>query len=93
MILVLALALWEVSILERIGQVRLSRSYEEWPRDLFAQFCFDCVPLDAAIIAEARNCNFNNDIFDEAITATAIMKDLPPITRDNAITHSRRVEI
>ncbi|HEX9004733.1 MAG TPA: PIN domain-containing protein [Blastocatellia bacterium] len=92
-ILIPAPALWEVSILERIGQIKLNTSYEEWTRDLFAHPCFDCVPLDVAIIAEARNCNFNNDIFDAAITATAIVKDLPLITRDNAITVSGLVEI
>lgn len=93
LILVPAPALWEVSILERIGQIKLNKPYEEWARDLFAHPCFDCVALDAAIIAEARNCNFNNDIFDSAITATAIVKDLPLITRDDAITASGRVEI
>ncbi len=93
LILIPAPALWEISILERTGQIRLSKSYEEWARELFALPCFDCVPLDAAIIAEARNCNFNNDIFDAAIVATAIVKDLPLITRDSAITASGMVDV
>lgn len=92
-ILIPAPALWEISILERTGQIRLSKSDEEWTRELFAQPCFDCAPLDATIIAEARNCNFNNDIFDAAIVATAIVKDLPLITRDSAITASGMVKI
>ena len=93
MILIPAPALWEISFLEKSGQIKLNQPYEEWARDLFAHPCFDCVPLDPAIIAEARHCNINNDIFDAAIIATARVKDLPLITRDNAITDSGLVEI
>lgn len=93
LILVPAPALWEVSVLERLGQITLNSSYREWARDLFNLPCFDCVPLDADIIAEARNCNVNQDIFDAAIVATAKLKDLPLITRDTAITDSGLVDI
>lgn len=55
--------------------------------------CFDCLPLDADIIAEARTYSFNNDMFDAAIVATAKLRDLPLITRDTAITDSGLVEI
>jgi PIN domain nuclease of toxin-antitoxin system len=92
-ILIPAPALWEVSILERVGHIRLNKPYDQWTRDLFSNPCFDCAVLDAEIIAEARQCNVNNDIFDAAIMATARVKDLPLITRDNAITNSGLVEI
>jgi len=93
LILVPAPALWEVSILEQTGNIKLTSPYEAWARDLFSHPCFDCVPLDARIIAEARNCKVNHDIFDAAIVATARVKDIPLITRDNAITNSGLVEI
>lgn len=93
LILIPAAALWEVSNLERSGRITLTQPYEEWTRELFANPCFDCVPLNAAIIAEARRCNINDDIFDAAIIATARVKGLPLITRDNAITNSGLVEI
>jgi PIN domain nuclease of toxin-antitoxin system len=51
------------------------------------------VPLDAEIITESRDYGFNDDIFDAAIVATAKLKDVPLITRDNAITNSGLVEI
>ncbi len=41
---------------------------------------------------ESRKHNFNRNIFDAAIVATAIVKDLPLITRDNAITYSGVIE-
>ncbi|MGH9840645.1 MAG: PIN domain-containing protein [Blastocatellia bacterium] len=79
--------------MEKSGHIRLDSPYEEWTRTLFSNPCFDCVPLDAQIIAEARDCNVNNDIFDAAIIATARVKDVPLITKDNAITDSGLVEI
>lgn len=93
LILVPPAALWELSDLERSGRIKLIQPYEEWARQLFTHPCFDCVPLDEAIIAEARSCNINDDIFDAAIVATARVKGLPLITRDNAITNSGLVEI
>jgi PIN domain nuclease of toxin-antitoxin system len=93
LILVPAPALWEVSILEQAGHIKLNQLFGEWLRDLLRKPCFDCTPLDADIIAEARTYSFNNDIFDAAIVATARLRDLPLITRDVAITHSGLVEI
>ena len=93
LILVPAPVLWEVSNLEKTGRIELRLPYEAWARELFAHPCFDCVPLDAAIIAEARNCNFNDDIFDAAIVATARVKGLPLISKDVAITQAGLVEV
>lgn len=92
-ILIPAPALWEVSILEQTGNIKLTKPYQEWSRDLFRHPCYDCVPLDAEIIAQARDCNINHDIFDAAIIATARIKDLPLITRDKAITDSGLVQV
>lgn len=93
LILIPAPALWEVSMLEQAGHIKLSHPFAEWLKDLLRKPCFDCVPLDAEIIEEARTYSFNNDIFDAAIVATAKLRDLPLITRDAAITNSGLVEI
>lgn len=93
LILIPAPALWEVSMLERAGHVKLNKPFEEWVRDLLRKSCYDCVSLDADTITEARTYSFNNDIFDAAIVATARLRDLPLITRDAAITDSGLVEI
>jgi PIN domain nuclease of toxin-antitoxin system len=92
-LLVPAPALWEVSMLEKVGQIKLSKPFGEWARDLFSRPSFECVPLDAEIISESRYYGFNDDIFDAAIVATAKLKDVPLITRDMAITASGLVEI
>lgn len=88
-----AVALWEVSNLERTGQIKLGQPFHQWLAELLAQPGFEVAPLDAEIVAEARNYGFNNDIFDAAIIATAKVKDLPLITRDTAIIDSGLVEV
>ncbi|HEX5085164.1 MAG TPA: PIN domain-containing protein [Blastocatellia bacterium] len=76
-ILIPAPALWEVSMLEQAGHIKLRKPFREWVRDLLRNPCFECTPLDAEIIIEARDYHFNNDIFDAAIVATARLRDLP----------------
>lgn len=88
-----ASAVWEISSLEKTGRIKLSLPYQDWMDGILAQPCFECVPLDAEIIAEARSYGFNDDIFDAAIVATARLKDVPLITKDVAITQSGLVEI
>ncbi len=86
-------ALWEVSNLEKARQIKLRQPFQKWLNELLTQKGFDVVPLDAEIIAESRNYGFNDDIFDAAIVATAKLKDVPLITRDNAIINSGLVDI
>lgn len=86
-------SLWEVSRLDHVGAIALHEPFEDWVDALSVQPCFEFVPLDERVIIESRRYNFNRDIFDAAIVATAIVKDLPLITRDNAITDSGVVEV
>lgn len=88
-----AVALWEISRLELEGVIRFDASYTDWADALLAHPCFECVPLDQWIIAEARDYRFNRDVFDAAIVATARLKDVPLITKDRAIIDSRLVDI
>ena len=88
-----AVALWEVSRLERAGVIRLNEPYEDWADAMLALPGIECAPLEEKIIAEARNFHFNRDVFDAAIVATARLKDVPLITRDEDITNSRIVDI
>ncbi|MGE0132504.1 MAG: type II toxin-antitoxin system VapC family toxin [Blastocatellales bacterium] len=92
-ILIPAPALWEVSMLEQAGHIKLRKPFRDWARDLLQNPCFDCAPLDAEVISEARDYSFNNDIFDAAIVATARLRNLPLITKDMAITDSGLVEV
>jgi len=88
-----AVVLWEISRLERTGLISLNEPFDSWSAALLAHPCFECVPLDETIVLEARNYAFNRDIFDAAIAATAKLKDVPLITRDDAITQSGVVDV
>jgi PIN domain nuclease of toxin-antitoxin system len=88
-----AVTLWEISRHERAGVIKLNEAYEDWVDALLALPCFEIAPLDEKVIAEARKYIFNRDIFDSAIVATARLKDLPLITKDQAVTDSRVVEV
>ena len=92
-IMIPAPALWEVSMLEQAGHIKLRKPFREWTRDLLRNPCFEFTLLDAEIITEARDYHFNNDIFDAVIVATARLRDLPLITKDMDITGSGLVEI
>src|SRR5262245_60068385 len=83
-----AVVLWEVSRLERAGEIKFNEPYESWAERLLAHACFECVPLDETIIAFARSYTFNRDVFDAAIVATAVLKEVPLITRDQEIVGS-----
>ena len=85
--------IWEASLLEKIGQVKFGKPFREWVKDLLQMNCYEVVPLDSEIITESRDYGFNDDIFDAAIVATAKLKDVPLITRDNAITNSGLIDI
>lgn len=86
-------SLWEVSRLDHLGAIELHEPFEDWVDALSALPCFEFVPIDDRVILQSRKYNFNRDIFDAAIVATAIVKDLPLITRDNAITDSRVIDV
>ena len=93
LILVPAVALWEVSILIRIGRIRLPEPFTQWADMLLAKPGFDLASLDAIIIDEAMKFSINDDIFDAAIVATATTRTLPLITKDQGIVESGIVEV
>ena len=88
-----AAALWEVSFLVKSGRFRPRPSFDLWAAAMFSRRGFEIAPLDVDVICETLNLNFNEDPFDQAIVATARLKDLPLITRDGAITDSEMVSI
>jgi PIN domain nuclease of toxin-antitoxin system len=53
-ILVPAPVLWEVSILDKAGDITLSKPFDQWLRDLLQKPCYDQIPLDAEIIRHYR---------------------------------------
>jgi PIN domain nuclease of toxin-antitoxin system len=88
-----AATIWEISYLEKEGQIKLKDGYEQWMDGLLSRQGLEIVPLTEEIIRESRSYGFNNDIFDHVIVATAVVMRTPLITRDSAITESKIVEI
>ena len=92
-ILVPAVVFWEISILEKIGRIRLSQPFTQWAETLLLQNGFDLASFRLSDIGEAAKFNINDDIFDAAIVAAASTRDLPLITRDEGVTESGIVDV
>lgn len=88
-----AVALWEIAIIVRLGQVRLPTPFDSWAGALERQPGFDVAPLDLKVMAEFFRLRINGDPFDEAIVAPALVNDLPLITADVAIADSQVIEV
>ncbi|MFL6213194.1 MAG: type II toxin-antitoxin system VapC family toxin [Blastocatellia bacterium] len=88
-----AVALWEVSLLIKAGQIRLSQPFEQWAAALASKPGFEIAALDETVLQTSLNVHINDDPFDEVIVATALTLNLPLITKDVAISDSGLVEV
>lgn len=88
-----AVVLWETAILQHLGKINLNVKFDYWAKSLLQKQGFELIPLELSIIANSVGYNFNNDIFDKVIVASAVEFELPLMTKDNAIIDSNLVEI
>ena len=88
-----SVVLWEAAMLESNQKIKLENGFERWAGNLIAKSGFITAHLETAIISRSVGYNFNNDLFDKMIVATAVEMDLPLITKDVAISESALVEI
>lgn len=93
LIYVPAVVLWEIAILQHLGKIDLNERFDYWANRLLKKQGFGIIPLEISVIKNAVGYNFNNDLFDKAIVASAVELDLPLMTKDNAIIDSNLVEI
>jgi PIN domain nuclease of toxin-antitoxin system len=93
MIYIPTVVLWETAILQNLGKVNLREKFEFWTDKLLQKQGFEVIHLTTSIISNSVGYNFNNDIFDKVIVASAVEFDLPLMTKDNAIIDSNLVEI
>ena len=80
-------------MLEKHGKIKLDCGFETWAANLLGKSGFLLAELEPAIISRSIGYNFNDDLFDKVIVATAAELDLPLITKDLAITESKLVEV
>ena len=92
LIYVPAVVLWEIALLEHLRKIQMKEKFGRWASALLAKNGFAMVPLETSIISQSLGYNFNNDIFDKVIVATAADLEIPLITKDFAITESNLVE-
>lgn len=86
-----AIVLWEVSLLDRIGRIRLAVPLRAFADALFSNPAYQPLPLDREVVALAHEARPNDDPFDALVAASARSLDLPLVTRDAALLEWREV--
>jgi PIN domain nuclease of toxin-antitoxin system len=86
-----SIVLWEISLLLKLGRIRLAQTFEQWCRSLDNKEGFSIVSLEWLDVKEARHLPFP-DPADCFIAGTALRLDVPLITRDRQIAESNLVQ-
>jgi PIN domain nuclease of toxin-antitoxin system len=81
------LSIWELSLLEAKGRIRLNLPCLAWVRTALERSGALTAPLTAEIAIESNHLPgaFHNDPIDRILIATARIEDLLLVTRDRAI--------
>lgn len=87
------MVIWEAGLLHRNGRVQFRPTFRQWVEGVIAQPGFALAPMTAEVIHLSLECSPNSDIFDVSIVATARDKDLPLMTKDQAIVESEAVQV
>lgn len=85
-----AIVLWELGKLVQLGRVELDLDDAETVRTLSALHVW---PIDLAIGVESTRLDYAGDQADELIGATAVVHNVPLLTRDRRIRRSRIVPL
>jgi PIN domain nuclease of toxin-antitoxin system len=93
LIYVPAAALWETSLLARVGKVNLRRSVRTFFDELFSNPAYQPFNLTAEQVYLADELRFTRDPFDGLVVAAARTLDVPLITRDADIRESAAVRV
>jgi PIN domain nuclease of toxin-antitoxin system len=88
-----AMVIWEGALVHRLGRIRFKQPYAEWADALIAQPGFALAAMDFDVLEFSLEFEPNSDLFDVSIVATARSKDVPLITKDEAIIESEAVEV
>ena len=86
-IMISAATIWELELLEKEGKVDLKPDFETWiTRATDSKIC-TVIPIDTDIILAQKKLsgNFPNDPADRLIVATALAKEIPLATKNEAL--------
>jgi PIN domain nuclease of toxin-antitoxin system len=93
LIVIPAAVFWEISLLTEHNRIKIREPFDIWSGALVARRGIDMAAIGLDVIAEAHRLRFHGDPFDRSIVATARIMDLPLITKDEAITDSKLVDV
>ena len=85
-----AIVLWELAKLTQLGRIRLELDDREVIRVLSGIHQW---PISLDIARTSTRLDFTGDPADELIAATSVVHQVPLLTRDGAILHSRLVPL
>ncbi len=86
-----AISLWEAAMMVGGGTIALDRPTQMWVHDLLADGIVTIAELTPPIaVAAAQLEEFNGDVADRIIYATAIHHQLPLVTKDPMLTEYAR---
>lgn len=93
-IVISSISSWEVAMLAARGRLRLTVDVRDWIAKCQALPFFNFVPVDNDIFVRSVFLAgpLHADPADRIIIATAIMRDIPIITKDSRIRHYPRVQ-
>ena len=86
-------AMWEMSLLARVGRIDLRRSLRQFFADLFTNPAYRALDLIVEDVYLASDARPNDDPFDALICASARRLSLPLLTRDADIADSGLVRV
>jgi PIN domain nuclease of toxin-antitoxin system len=89
-----SISAWEVALLAATGRLELTLGVQDWIAASEALPFFNFVPVDNAIFARSVFLPgpLHSDPADRVIIATAIMKGMPVVTRDEKIRKYSKVK-
>lgn len=80
-----AVVLWEMSLLLKAGQIRLTAPIDEYVQEHFFANAISVLDIETADILRAHSLNFSRDPFDVLIVAMTLRIDCPLITGDGLL--------
>jgi PIN domain nuclease of toxin-antitoxin system len=81
-----SISLWEIGVKVRNGRLELGLPFDEFARRLARTDALELLPVDAAIWVRTVGLDWaHRDPADRVIVATALTKDLPILSKDEAI--------
>lgn len=88
-----AVSVWEIGILARRGRIDLHLDIDDWLREVTEVHSLEVLPVTLDIAVRASELHeILRDPIDSIITATALINNVPLVTKDDRIRKSGVVE-